>query len=438
MNPVIALEGVSKRYTLYPDRGARIRDALWPFGARRGHLHLALDGVGFSVQSGETLGILGVNGSGKSTLLQIIAGVLQPSTGTCRVRGRIAALLELGAGFNPDLTGRENVALHGTIQGFSGADMAERTAQIESFAAIGEFFDQPMRTYSSGMFLRVAFAAAIHVDPDILIVDEALAVGDAKFQEKCYQRFHAFQDSGKTILFVTHDRSAITRHCTRAILLERGRLIEDGDPRHVVNVYSERLAFSAAPPPAGAVGAVGALAAPVTDLAAFHRPAGADRLAAHPLYNPHEFRFGDGRARIIDAMLDHEGRIDPPRIPAGASIDLYVKVAYAADIPQPILGFTLKTLEGVEIFGVCTEWLRDCRVEPAQSGDEKIYRFTLPLWLKAGDWFLDLAVAASMADILDQRRAVLHLHLTDSVIHTGLVRLEPAFADLGPAVLEAP
>lgn len=203
--------------------------------------HWALRDVNFDVPKGKTVGIVGRNGSGKSTLLQIIAGILTPTAGKVEVNGKVSALLELGSGFNPEFTGRENVLLNGAVSGFSQEEIEARLPFIEGFADIGEFFDQPVKIYSSGMFVRLAFACAINVDPDILIIDEALSVGDAKFQHQCYNKFLEFQEAGKTILFVSHSTDTIVNHCDYAVLLEGGAVVEMGEPKTITNYYLDLL-----------------------------------------------------------------------------------------------------------------------------------------------------------------------------------------------------
>jgi len=237
----VSVQNVSKKFRLFGSPKDRLREALHPFKRKYHHEFWALKDISFEVPRGMTFGIVGRNGSGKSTLLQIICSVMRPTSGTVSVNGRVSALLELGAGFNPEFTGRENVLLKGAIMGFARSEMEERLPLIENFADIGEFIDQPVKTYSSGMFVRLAFAAAINVDPDILIVDEALAVGDAKFQHKCYNKFLEFQKKGKTILFVSHSTDAIVRHCDCAVLLENGKLLESGEPKTVTNYYLDLL-----------------------------------------------------------------------------------------------------------------------------------------------------------------------------------------------------
>lgn len=233
---MIVVDDVSKIYNLYNNPGDRLKEALFSKKSRHKEFK-ALDHVSFEVNKGEILGIIGKNGSGKSTILKIITNVLSPSAGTCQVNGKIAALLELGAGFNQEYTGIENIYLNGQMIGYSREEMDEKLQDIIDFADIGEHINQPVKTYSSGMFARLAFSVAISVDPDILIVDEALSVGDVFFQNKCYKRFEDFRNRGKTILFVTHDMGSIIKYCDRAILLNAGRKISEGNPQEIVDLY---------------------------------------------------------------------------------------------------------------------------------------------------------------------------------------------------------
>ena len=237
----ISVRQVSKKFRLFNSPKERLAEALHPFRKKYHREFWALKDVSFDIFRGEIIGILGKNGSGKSTLLQIVCAIMQPTEGAVEVSGRISALLELGAGFNPEFTGRENVILNGSIMGISRQEMLHRLPVIEAFADIGDFFDQPVKTYSSGMFVRVAFAAAIHVDPDILIIDEALSVGDVRFQHKCFQTLAEFQKRKKTILLVTHSTEAVVKHCGRAFLIDGGVILEDGIPKNVVNSYLELM-----------------------------------------------------------------------------------------------------------------------------------------------------------------------------------------------------
>lgn len=238
---VIHIEDLSKMYKLYDRPIDRLKESLGLSRQKRYKEHYALKHVSFDVHKGETVGIIGTNGSGKSTVLKIITGVLNPTSGTVEVDGRISALLELGAGFNMEYSGLENIYLNGTMIGFSREEIDERLEAILSFADIGDFIHQPVKTYSSGMFVRLAFAVAINIDPEILVVDEALSVGDVFFQAKCYHKFEEFKKQGKTILFVSHDLGSVAKYCDRVILLNKGVKLDEGSPKAMVDMYKQLL-----------------------------------------------------------------------------------------------------------------------------------------------------------------------------------------------------
>ena len=237
----IKVEDISKMYKLYDKPKDRFKEALGFTKKKRYYEHYALNHVCFDVKKGETVGIIGTNGSGKSTILKIITGVLNPTSGNIAVDGRISALLELGAGFNMEYTGIENIYLNGTMMGFSREEISDRLDSILQFADIGDFVNQPVKTYSSGMFVRLAFAVAINIEPEILIVDEALSVGDVFFQVKCYHKFEEFKKMGKTILFVSHDLGSISKYCDRVILLNKGVKLAEGGPKEIVDMYKQVL-----------------------------------------------------------------------------------------------------------------------------------------------------------------------------------------------------
>ncbi|MCD4830504.1 MAG: ABC transporter ATP-binding protein [Anaerohalosphaeraceae bacterium] len=237
----VSVKNISKKYRLFNNPKDHFLEAIHPFNKKYHREFWSLKDINLDIQKGTTVGIIGRNGSGKSTLLQIICSVLRPTSGTVETNGRISALLALGAGFNPEFSGRDNVLLNGALMGFSRAEMKKRMPTIESFAGIDDFIDQPMKIYSSGMSLRLAFAAAINVDPDIMIVDEALAVGDAKFQHKCFQKFLEFQRLGKTIIIVSHDINAVIKHCDKAVLLDGGQILAEGKPATIANYYTDLL-----------------------------------------------------------------------------------------------------------------------------------------------------------------------------------------------------
>jgi ABC-type polysaccharide/polyol phosphate transport system ATPase subunit len=458
----VRLDRASKVYRLFDKKGDRLREALDPFRRSFHRDFWALKGISLDIPKGHTVGLLGVNGSGKSTLLQIIASVIQPTHGRVEVNGRVAALLELGAGFNPEMTGRENVIINGTIMGLAHDEVLERMNRIREFADVGDFFDQPMRTYSSGMFMRVAFATAIHVDPDILIVDEALSVGDAKFQEKCYRRFKAFQDAGKTILFVTHDRSAVPRHCDMAMLLHQGELLDFGAPNRVVDLYAEILAFGrlrrsmAAPASRRPDGVPQDAAIPAEPKAAeAHAPveatpheesegeragsplfaipsdpsAPSDRCPSNPTYNAYEHRFGDQRAKIIDYHIEQGGGLDLGTYQSGSRVGVAFLVNYLETIPSPILGISVKNGKGIVVFSTNTQWM-NVQVAPGLAGSVVGYRLSLDLNLAAGDWFIDLAVAASAADACDVRSPLMHIYIQERRSYIGFTYLNTDFSVL--------
>ena len=435
--PAIRLEGVSKKYRLFASPGRRLREALDPWRRSFHEDFWALHDISLEVPRGRTLGVLGLNGSGKSTLLQIIADVMEPTTGTVEVKGRVAALLELGAGFNRDLSGRENVITNSRILGLTHREALERLDAVQEFAEIGRFFDQPVKTYSSGMFTRLAFAMAICVDPDVLIIDEALSVGDTRFREKCYRRLKSLQEGGCTVLFVTHDRGSITQLCDDAILLHQGRLVAQGSPREVSGLYTELLTTGRLPDDAAAVSVptpAPAQAAPDADaggdpVAAFLAdPSPEDRLARHPLYNANEARFGHGGAVVLDALLVLDGVANPAAIPSGAVLDIHLRLRFDAAM-DPILGVSLHNEQGVLLYGVNNAYLRQ-ELRPAVPGEVRCLSLRAPLPLAPGPVFIELAVASERHRVCDQRSRVLALEILRGGMFLGL-------ADLGFTMQEA-
>ena len=413
---------MSKKFRLFASPKERFLEALHPFRKQYHREFWALRDVSFQVQRGEIVGILGRNGSGKSTLLQVICSVMQATSGEVRVNGRIAALLELGAGFNPEFTGRDNVILSGAIMGFSRKEMLRRLPEIEAFADIGEFFNQPVKTYSSGMFVRVAFAAAIHVDPDILVVDEALAVGDAKFQRKCLLQIEKIRASGAAILFVSHSLETITSLCSRAIILENGALVSDGEPKAVAEKYLTLL-FSESKIEATGEPLQEKLSVPnVQHTEALQQTGGSvfvdDSIWTDvPIskrfgYNRHEIRTTNEGAVILDYVMMGNGRADLSNIASGTALTIFVKVKFTEDLTQPIVGFELKTDKGVTIISSNT-FLSQTPLKPAQQGETKIYQLDLSTPLNEGDYFIDLGIAkydgSQGGAVLDVRRSIIHL-----------------------------
>jgi ABC-type polysaccharide/polyol phosphate transport system ATPase subunit len=420
-DPAIVLRNVSKKFRLFASSKERLMEALHPFRKEYHREFWALQDVSFEVRQGEIVGILGKNGSGKSTLLQIICSVTQATRGEVHVNGRISALLELGAGFNPEFTGRENVMLNGAIMGFSRKEMMRRLPDIEGFADVGEFFDQPVKTYSSGMFVRVAFAAAIHVDPDILIVDEALAVGDVRFQRKCLLQIEKIRTSGAAILFVSHSLETITSLCSRAIILEKGVIVADGEPKLMTEKYLGIL-FSEAASSDGESDSIMVKAFegrqtshPQLRENQFFTIDSSDRenaISERFGYNRHEVRTTNGCAVLVDYLVEVDGRTDVASVSSGSAITIFMKIRFSADVSQPVIGFELKTEKGVTIAGSNT-FLAKTPLQPAGRGETKIYQIEFNMPLNEGDYFIDLGVAKYDGSpggyLLDVRRSVIHL-----------------------------
>jgi ABC-type polysaccharide/polyol phosphate transport system ATPase subunit len=434
--PVVQVQNVSKKFRLFASPKERLLEALHPFRKQYHHEFWALRDISLEVQRGEVVGILGRNGSGKSTLLQIICAVMQATNGEVQVNGRIAALLELGAGFNPEFTGRDNVILNGAILGLSRSEMLRRLPEIEAFADIGEFFDQPVKTYSSGMFVRVAFAAAIHIDPDILIVDEALSVGDAKFQNKCFGKFSDFQKAGKTILFVTHNTNLIPSLCSRAVVFDAGRVMFDGDVVRAVDLYYDLL-FSQERKDvvASSIPEDSPSCDTKSDGSAVVIMSGsqtADLCYLRRSYNRHETRFTTHEAEIIDFMIESEAELDLLQIRFGSSVSLFVKVIFKRDVARPLAGFSIKTVDGVEVCGTNT-FMMGKRIRRACAGNVYIYKFSFRQCLNPGDYFIDIGIAEDngtrAGNIIDVRRSIGHFIVLklDQPTSNGMVDLQPAF-----------
>jgi len=426
----VSLRDVYKSYHLFNSPLARLKEALHPFGRHYHREFMALKNISFDVPKGQTLGVLGRNGSGKSTLLQVIAGILHATLGSVEVNGRISALLELGAGFNPEFTGEDNVMLYGAIHGLSSAQMRDRMPEIAAFADIGDFFYQPVKLYSSGMFVRVAFSAAIHLDPDILIIDEALSVGDLKFQNKCFQKLKQFQKAGHTIILVTHSTTLITSLCERALLVEDGELVFDGHPVGAVDRYF-KLLF--APQDACSARLLQDEWRSASDiLSALAISDSADHCHTRPGYNRQEVRLQGRGAQIIDYVITSPAGTDSEQIPSNCSVAIYIKTKFERSIAEPIVGFAIKTVEGIEICGTNTFMMQQA-VPAVGAGEICLFKFTLEQRLVPGDYFIDLGITECNGTkggaVLDVRRSIAHITITETTpaCCNGLVDLAPRF-----------
>ena len=363
----IQVKHLDKMYKLYNKPSDRLRETLgFKVPVRE---HYALRDVNFQVERGETVGIIGTNGSGKSTILKIITGVLNPTAGEVKVDGRISALLELGAGFNMEYTGIENVYLNGTMMGFSKEEVDARLQDILDFADIGDFVYQPVKSYSSGMFVRLAFAVAINIDPEILIVDEALSVGDVFFQAKCYRKFEEFKKMGKTILFVSHDLSSISRYCDRVILLNKGVKLEEGSPKQMVDMYKQLL--------------VGQDPAKAEEKKEEQKESWSQQFQV----NPNMLEYGTKLAEIVDfAVLDDKDRCTNT-IEKSSSFRIRMKVVFHQDIQEPIIAYTFKDIKGTEITGTNTLFEKKS-VEHSLAGDSCTVTFEQEMFLQGGEYLL--------------------------------------------------
>ena len=405
----ISICGLGKDYRIYARPIDRIREMYSVRGRNYHSVFTALSDVSLDVAPGETVGIIGPNGSGKSTLLEMVCGTLTPTRGTVSVSGRLAALLELGAGFNPAFSGRENVYLNAALLGISKEEVQERFEDIGEFAGSGEFIEHPVSTYSSGMYVRLAFATAVNTDPDILIVDEALAVGDIRFQRKCFRRFQEMQKAGKTILFVTHSVELVQAHCSRALYLKSGELRSLGDPKVVIQDYledlfgaeasvrSEETSKDVEPSAESGMGGVFATVKPPLEKDESQAvnvadAAPGDLCPTRAFYNPNEYRWGDKRAVIIDYTLESpEGPVHGG-FRTGQMVVLKVFIAFIADVEDGILGFTIKTVDGRTVFGANTRE-RLVVLPKCAAGARAVAQFEFVCSLVSGEYFISIGIA---------------------------------------------
>ena len=393
-NLAIRVEDVCKVYKLYDKPSDRLKDALGLVRKNRFKEHHALKHVSFEVKKGETIGIIGTNGSGKSTILKIITGVLSSTSGEVEIDGRISALLELGAGFNMEYTGIENVYLNGMMMGFSREEMDARLDDILKFADIGEFVHQPCKTYSSGMFVRLAFAVAINIDPEILIVDEALSVGDVFFQAKCYKKFEDFKAQGKTILFVSHDLSAISKYCDRAILLNQGVKLGEGSPKDMIDAYKQVLVGQYETPKAGVD--VPDLTADGDVRAALDKQKKKQE-AARMGVNPETLEYGTKQAEIVSYYITDKNDVQTTAILKGDEFTMHMKVKIGQDLPAPIFAFSIKNIKGVEITGTNTMFEKTF-LESVKAGQVLEITFRQKMRLQGGDYLISLGVTGYEKD----------------------------------------
>ena len=386
------LQNVSKLYKLYRRPADRLREAL-PFNKRQFHTDFwALRDIGFQVEKGETLALVGPNGSGKSTLLQIVAGILQPTKGRVVTRGRIAALLELGAGFNPDFSGRENVFLNGEIMGLTRAEIERAMPSIEAFAEIGEFIARPVKEYSSGMYVRLAFATAIHVDPEILIVDEALAVGDAVFANRCVRKFQELRERKITVLFVSHDLGLVKQLSNRAILLLNGRMEAQGAPSDVINRY--------------------------IGLVLEKQQAPQERQQRFEA----SFRHGDGVGEILGVDLLNAAGDPATTVAGGETVTVRVRSRFHHPACDPMVGILIRNRIGMDVYGTNTR-IEKKNLGSYQPGDELEVDFHFACWLTPQQYTLTVATQSPDGSSHDWLDDVISFDVVDTRAAAGVANL---------------
>lgn len=370
METVIKVRGLKKMYKLYNKPSDRLKDA---FGLKKNgySVNYALKGVDLDINKGETVGIIGTNGSGKSTILKIITGVLNPTEGEVSVNGRISALLELGAGFNQEYNGIENIYLNGTMMGFSEKEIDKRLPEILEFADIGDYVYQPVKTYSSGMFVRLAFAVAINIDPEILIVDEALSVGDVFFQSKCYHKFEEFKKSGKTIIFVSHDLSSISKYCDRVVVLNKGDKVAEGKPKEMIDVYKQIL--------------VGQYAEDKKDL------------FSEDTENKELLEYGSKDAEIVEYYITDAKGLKTNALIKGSEFTIHMKVHFNKDVEKPIFAYKFVNPKGVEITGTNTMFEK-AFLENVSKGKDMEITFTQEMNLQGGEYLVSFGCTGYKMD----------------------------------------
>ena len=411
---VISVQNLTKVYPLYDKPQDRFKEALNPFRKSYHHDFYAMQDVDIEIFKGETVGIIGRNGAGKSTLLKMITGVLTPTSGTIEVRGRIASLLELGAGFNPEMTGLENIYLNGTLMGFTDSEMDGKIDAILEFADIGDFIHQPVKMYSSGMFARLAFSVSINVEPDILIIDEALSVGDMAFQMKCFNKFQEFQAEGRTILFVTHALDTVIRYCSRGIVIDGGNKICDDTSKEAVDVFKRLL-----------TGNFYQEDEPKKSVNTFDNQLLKDSFPA----NSEMLEYGNKKTIIYDyGMIDHSGA-PATLFDHNAICDIVMKVKFNEKIVSPIFAFSIKDAKGLEITGTNT-LMKSIETGSYVKEDRTTIRFKQKMNLRSGAYALSLGCVT-----LDEDGIEVYHRLYDAILFEIISSEEMGgFFDLGSEV----
>jgi len=415
----IKVENLTKVYKLYDTPFLRLKEALNPFGKKYHKDFYALNDVSLQVNKGDTVGIIGQNGAGKSTLLKIITGVITPTSGTSTVNGRISALLELGAGFNPLISGLENVYFNGTLAGYNKEQMDGRIDDILSFADIGDFIHQPVRTYSSGMFVRLAFAVAVHIEPEILIVDEALSVGDVMFQSKCFAKIKSLMDGGVTTLFVTHNMNTVTTLCNKAYMIDGGRIRSVGPPKEVTLAYY-RLQREREHARKEKTLVTQSLITENAKQAPVKRP-GSSRAQTQPC----EERFGIGLAKIVDFKVLNEDGIETDSLETGCKFSVKVDIEFNGEVKNPAVGVMFKTAQGQALLGIHSYHGNRIDYGPKKAGDHLSLIFESTMSINPGKYLMNIGIADHETDHeytnIDSRHNVFSINVVGKEFSWGLI-----------------
>jgi ABC-type polysaccharide/polyol phosphate transport system ATPase subunit len=413
MTTALRVEGVAKQYRIYEHPSDRLVESLTRGRVKRHREFWALRDVSFEIERGTTTGIVGPNGSGKSTLLQIVTGTLEPTHGRVLVEGRVAALLELGAGFNPEFTGLENVYMNAALMGFSRRETDGRLKEIERFAEIGDFLHQPVKTYSSGMYVRLAFAIAVNTDPEVLVVDEALSVGDTIFQHRCVRRIREMQEAGTTILFVSHDPTLVRALCSRAIFLNAGWMLADGEPKDVLNRY-QRLIMAREEAYDGDA-ASGAQDESATDQTSTNATVGRAPLA-------YTYRHGNRDAEIVAAELVNARGEPVELVDSGDPVVVRMRILFHRDVGHPVCGFMIRNRHGINVYGTNTEQ-RGLLLGAARAGEIIEAEFAFDCWLGQEHYFVSVAAHSPDGVAFDWMDGVIFFRVACPVEMEGLANL---------------
>jgi lipopolysaccharide transport system ATP-binding protein len=410
---IISVESVGKAYKQYPSRFSRLLEWLPLIGKKRHTLKWVLKDINIHIKQGESVGIIGVNGAGKSTLLKMITGTTRPTEGKIERYGSVAALLELGMGFHPDFTGRQNIYMSGQLLGLDDEKIRSLMSEITEFADIGDYIDQPVRVYSSGMQVRLAFSVATAVRPDLLIVDEALSVGDVAFQAKCFRRISSFKEQGTTILFVTHSLDDIVKHCHRAILLDKGCIAMFGEPREVVNEFRDRI--------------FGKSVRKLSDKAVINSSSTLsieDVYHHKPYYQKIEHRWGNRGASIIDYSISTSQGEFPPTIYTNEFIKIKLRAVFHNTYKDPVFGILLKTPDGLNIYGTNSEITTQYTHGRVSAGEIVDCEFTLKAVMNTGNYLISLGITVKDEDEndvpLDRRYDSILINIHSDTVFLGV------------------